>query len=318
MKHSYSLLFVILIQILALGFINCKEKNETEPASATPQASVDTEEVEGDDNYPDIKVITTPIDKPFLKNPKCVNVEEAGLSVFDTPPAPIEPWKFAAKLSRFPWVEIKKDLATVRFKTSCSTGGSSCSYEEMYMDPQELSDCKVVAESIINMVKEKKPLAEVLTGLSIYGSMMKSEGTSSIYYYNPSTDEFNEDFGSMESETSIQSFKWKTKGSSLIIDKVSATYSDDVSFGDGEKECHEKETFKVIHAGGEIKGYACAFDIKQRTTCEITGINPSSDGKMLAIAGKVISSEPEADSSVCNASIPLEGYDPFPVQTIME
>lgn len=318
MNHFFSLLFFLMMQIFALILTNCKEKTKSEQVATTPQVSVTSEAAKDDLDdslFPSIRAYETSKDTPFIKDPKCVNSDQAGIYDVGVTIAKTDPVLIVPKLSKFPWVIIEEDSATVRYMTSCNTD-EMCTYDEKYMNSEDLADCKEVAESIKNEVKAKKPLLEVLKGLKIYGSYMNNDGTSSIDYYDPSTDVLNEDIGNMDLETTIQSFKWKTKGSSLFIDMVIATYSDDISFGDGEKQCYEKETFKVIHAGGMIKGYACAFNIKQLITCEITGITPSSDGKSLVLASKLIASKPEAKAADCATSISLEGNPPVRIESI--
>jgi hypothetical protein len=325
MKFKLQTIFFISIASIALVLFNCKDKNQSDSGvTGNSQTSLESSETISQEDSEDSNELTvnegelrtfkTERCKSFLKDPKCVSSPEAGLYFEDVTIRPTGPIWFVPKLSRFPWVEIIEDSATVRYMVSCS--GGECYYKEAFMHPEDLADCSEVANSIVKKVNEKKPLSEILMGMKIYGSIMKSDGTSGIYYKSPN--ESDEDFGDMDALYKKWSYKWKSKGSSLILDRVIATEQTDVFFGDGEIECVQKERFQVIHEGGENKKYACAYNIIEKITCEITGASVSSDRKELVLKTKLLSSNPESDKNFCDASISLEGYDPYEVEYIIE
>lgn len=312
------LCYVVFFFLIGCIF-HCKDKNKSN-VQVTPQAISESGGMKNDlENHDHLsgsepKTYTAPRDKPMVKDPKCVSSPEAGLYTIDVAISPTEPVRLVSKLSRFPWVEIVEDSGTVRYKDSCNTGGQ-CYYKEMYMHPEDLADCNEVSASILKKVKDKKPLSEILMGLKIYGSTMKNDGTSGIYEAPIA----EEEVGNMDASSQTWSFQWKTKGTSLVLKRVygetDSVSSDDENF---HHECNEKDRFKTMHAGGYIDGYGCAYSINGKVDCEITGVSISSDNKFLKLQTKYLGSEPKLDPKICDAAISLEGYDPFPVQTIME
>jgi hypothetical protein len=97
------------------------------------------------------------------------------------------------------------------------------------------------------------------------------------------------------------------------LDRVTARINRENYSPEIGKECDEKDTYSAIHSGGKKEGIMCSYDIFQKISCEVTGINLSNDKKKLELKTKLLSSSPKMENSVCNTEISLEGYPPFPI-----